>query len=85
VAQGTDVASHRIAGHWIPAWQAATQRADRVWREIGAEALIQGRLLSDEHFRFKGGNPRPPSWYVSPERLSDPTPAELGRIEDLEP
>lgn len=65
------------AGHWIPAWQAASRRAERVWREAGADALIQGRLLSEEHFRFRGGKPRPPTWYVTPERLSDPTDAEL--------
>ncbi len=65
------------AGHWLPAWQAATRRAERVWREAGADALIQGRLLPEEHFQFRGGEPRPASWYVAPERLSDPTRAEL--------
>jgi hypothetical protein len=86
------MASHRIAlldpkfgslypeipaGHWLPAWQAATRRAERLWWEVGADALIEGRLLPDEHFRFKGGRPRPSSWYPSPERLSDPTSVEL--------
>ena len=67
------------AGHWISAWQAATLRAERLWREAGAEALIQGRLLSEEHFRFQGGEPRPSDWYVTPERLSDPIDSELRR------
>ena len=67
------------AGHWIPAWQAATRRAERLWRETGADALIEGRLLSEEHFQFRGGRARGVGWYVEPERLSDPTPAEAWR------
>lgn len=61
---------------WLPAWQAATRRAERVWRELGAEALLRGRLLPDEHFDFQGGKPRPAYWYVAQERLSDATAAE---------
>jgi hypothetical protein len=66
------------AGHWLPAWQAATRRAERVWREAGAEALLEGRLLAEEHFQFRGGTPRSAGWYVVPERLTDPTRAEIG-------
>jgi hypothetical protein len=65
------------AGHWMTAWEAATRRADTVWRQEGAEALIYGRLLPEEHFQFVGGEPRPEGWDLRPERLSDPTPAEL--------
>jgi len=65
------------AAHWIPAWQAATRRAERLWRETGADALIEGRLLSEEHFQFRGGRARGVGWYVEPERLSDPTRAEM--------
>jgi hypothetical protein len=65
------------AGHWLPAWQAATRRAERLWREAGADALLDGRVLSDEHFQFRGGKPRPSGWYIDPERLSDPTRAEV--------
>jgi hypothetical protein len=65
------------ADHWLPAWQAAMRRAERVWRADGADALIRGRLLPDEHFDFPGGKPRPADWYVTPERLSDPNRAEL--------
>ena len=64
-------------GKWLPAWQAASRRAERVWLEAGADALVERRLLSDQHFHFRGGSARPVSWYVNPERLSDPTPAEL--------
>ena len=66
------------AGHWIPAWQAATRRAERLWREVGPEALLGDRILPEEHFQFRGGRPRSAGWYVEPERLSDPTPAEAG-------
>jgi hypothetical protein len=51
------------ADHWIPAWQAAIRRAEC--------------LRLDEHFQFRGGSPRPAGWYAMPERLSDPTAAEL--------
>jgi hypothetical protein len=37
---------------------------------------MRDRLLSDEHFEFQGGEPRSSGWYVSPERLSDPTDYE---------
>ncbi len=67
------------AGHWIPAWQAATRRAERLWRETGPEALLDGRILPEEHFQFRGGRSRGASWYVTAERLSDPTEAEIGR------
>ena len=67
------------AGHWIPAWQAATRRAERLWRETGPEALLEGRILSEEHFQFRGGRSRGAGWYVTAERLSDPTEAELNR------
>jgi hypothetical protein len=65
------------SGQWMPAWDAAMRRAQRVWREAGPEALVYTRLLPDEHFEFHGGKPRPSDWYVKPERLSDPTPAEI--------
>ena len=65
------------AGQWLPAWQAATRRAERLWRETGAEALLDGRVLPEEHFQFRGGKPRPLGWYIEPERLSDPTRAEI--------
>jgi len=63
--------------YWLPAWQVATRLAERRWREIGPEAMVQDRLLSDDHFDFRGGKPRPMDWYVTPERLSDPNVAEL--------
>ncbi len=59
------------AGHWIPAWQAAMRRAERVWRDTGPVALISDRLLPDEHFHFRGGKPRGFAWIPIPERLSD--------------
>ena len=65
------------AGHWMTAWEAATRRADRVWLQEGAEALIHSRLLPEEHFQFLGGKPRPEGPDFRPERLSDPTAAEL--------
>ena len=64
------------ADHWIPASQAAIRWAERLWREAGAEALAEGRLLPDAHFEFKGGKPRPSGWCIDPERLSDNTPAD---------
>jgi hypothetical protein len=64
------------AGQWLPAWQAAMQRAERVWQVDGSEALIRERLLPPEHFEFQGGTPRSVDWYVTAERLSDAT-AEL--------
>ncbi|HEX2249971.1 MAG TPA: hypothetical protein VHH32_06450 [Gemmatimonadales bacterium] len=69
------------AGLWLSAWQATVRRAERVWREAGAEAVIFDRLLPDEHFDFRGGRPRDPDWHFIPERLSDPTLAELGNAE----
>jgi hypothetical protein len=65
------------ADHWLPAWQAAMRRAERVGRTAGADTLLRGRLLPDEHFEFKGGKPRPVDWYIAPERLSDTKRAEL--------
>jgi hypothetical protein len=65
------------AGHWITAWEATKRRADRVWRQEGAEALIHSRLLPEDHFQFLGGQPRPKGLDFRPERLSDPTAAEL--------
>ena len=67
------------SGQWMPAWEAAVRRADQVWWESGADALTRERLLSEDHFQFRGGEPRPPGWYPTPERLSDPTAAELRR------
>jgi hypothetical protein len=66
------------AGRWIPAWQAATRRAERLSEEAGPEALLEGRILPEEHFQFRGGRSRGAGWYVTPERLSDRTPAEIG-------
>jgi hypothetical protein len=68
-------------GEWVPAWQAALRRAERVWLQEGAEALIFDRLLPDQHFHFRGGIPRLANWHVIPERLSDPSPAEAGNLE----
>jgi hypothetical protein len=67
------------AGHWLPAWQAAMRRAERLWKEGDAEALVRDRLLPDEHFDFKGGKSRPDGWCVTPERLSDPSEIELSQ------
>jgi len=67
------------AGHWLPASQAATRRAERLRREAGPQALLEGRILPEEHFQFRGGRSRGASWYVTAERLSDPTPAEIDR------
>ena len=69
------------ADHWIPAWLAVTRRAHRVWSERGADAMIEDRLLPDEHFEFRGGIPRAPTWSAAPERLSDHRPAD-GRLQD---
>jgi hypothetical protein len=66
------------AGQWMPAWHVAIRRAERLWQDAGADALLAGRVLPDEHFEFRGGSGRPPGWYVEPERLSDPTRAEIG-------
>jgi hypothetical protein len=41
--------------------------------------MVQDRLLPDEHFQFEGGEPRPPGWYVIPERLSDPAGVEVAQ------
>jgi len=65
------------AGDWLLAWEAAMRVAQRVWRESGAEAVVYGRLLPEEHFEFAGGDPRPADWEFHPERLSDPTPTEI--------
>jgi hypothetical protein len=65
------------AGHWIPAWDAAMRRALKVWGEGGAEAVVYTRLLAEEHFEFRGGEPRPSDWAITPERLSDPTSSEI--------
>jgi hypothetical protein len=65
-------------GQWMPAWQAAMRRAEQLWEQAGADALLAGRVLPDEHFDFRGGMARGSGWYVEPERLSDPTRAEIG-------
>ena len=62
------------ADHWIPAWLAVTRRAHRVWSERGPDAMIEDRLLPDEHFEFRGGTRRPSTWQPAPERLSDHSP-----------
>jgi hypothetical protein len=41
------------AEHWVPALQLVIRRAERIWREHGAQALIGDRLLPDEH-RLQG-------------------------------
>jgi hypothetical protein len=68
------------ADHWLPAWQAAMRRADRVWQEKGSAGLIHGRLLSDQHFKFRRGQQREPGQSFALQRLSDPTAAETGDI-----
>jgi hypothetical protein len=67
------------AGQWLPAWDATLHRANRLWKEVGPEAIVRDRLLPDEHFQFEGGEPRPPGWYVIPERLSDPAGVEVSQ------
>ena len=59
------------AGIWMAAWHAAMKQADRLWLDLGPRALRLSRVLRDEHFRFRGGQPRGGS---SPahERVSDP-------------
>ena len=59
------------AEHWVPALQLVIRRAERIWRERGAQALIGDRLLPDEHFDFKGGRRRASAWRIQTERLSD--------------
>ncbi len=59
------------AGFWLPAWEAMIRRAERLWRDVGADALVEGRLLPDGHFHFRGGKPRGSEWCGAPERLSD--------------
>jgi hypothetical protein len=61
------------AGEWLPALKAAAWHADRLWLDQGREGLCLNRVLSDQHFRFRGGTPRRPGWYVSAERLCDRT------------
>ena len=66
------------AGQWFPAMDAALQVTGRIWRERGAEVLARERVLPEEHFRFRGGLPRELGWYVTPERLGDPSPTGAG-------
>ena len=40
---------------WLSAGGVAMRVAARIWKEAGAEAVISRRVLSDEHFRFRGG------------------------------
>jgi hypothetical protein len=65
------------AGEWLPAWEAAMQTVERLWREEGSQALVRDRLLRQELFDFRGGTRRSAGWYVTAERLSDAT-AEVG-------
>jgi hypothetical protein len=55
---------------WLPAWEAARRRAEQLWFEVGP-AVVQSRILPEEHFHFRGGKPRSTNWY--PERSSDVT------------
>jgi len=64
-------------GKWVPAIDAAIAVTGRVWQERGAEVLARERVLSEEHFRFRGGVPRELGWYVVPERLGDPSPSRI--------
>jgi hypothetical protein len=68
------------AGVWLPAVKAAAWQADRLWLEQGPEALLLTRVLSDDHFRFRGGTPRTLGWYVTAERLCDHTLIEVGNV-----
>jgi hypothetical protein len=61
------------AGSWIAAWYAAMTQADRLWLDLGPGAL-SSRVLCDEHFRFRGGEPRMVRT-SSRERVTDATPA----------
>jgi hypothetical protein len=58
-------------GLWVDAWNAAMQRAERVWFERGTLALSTGRVLSDEHFEFQGGDRRKVRQPGTLERLAD--------------
>jgi hypothetical protein len=59
------------AGVWLNAWRTAMRRAEGVWFEHGSAALVAERLLCDEHFRFRGGEPRAPGAPEVFQRLSD--------------
>jgi hypothetical protein len=59
------------ANHWLPAWEAAMLRAERLWFKRGPEAMVEARLLPDEHFEFRGGQPRAANWQGGTERLCD--------------
>jgi DNA-binding SARP family transcriptional activator len=78
-ARGEDELTVSAEGLWCDATAFSTRRAERLWREAGPEALLEGRILPEDHFQFRGGRARGASWYVTPERLSDPTPAEIGQ------
>ena len=66
------------AGFWITAWYAAMKQADRLWLDLGPRALISSRVLRDEHFQFRGGQPRGAKTPTR-DRVSDVTlPSSLG-------
>ncbi len=59
------------AGRWATAGGIALRVAARIWRDRGLNAVVSHRLLPEEHFEFRGGLSREPTWEGSPERLSD--------------
>ena len=59
------------AGFWIAAWYAAMKQADHLWLDRGSSALTS-RVLCDEHFQFRGGQPRGARTPIR-ERVSDVT------------
>ena len=66
------------AGQWLPAMDAALAVTGRIWRDRGTGALARERVLPEEHFRFRGGVPREPGWYVTTDRLGDLSPTGAG-------
>ena len=54
---------------WEAAANAARRVADRILAQHGYAGLLKERLLSDEHFEFRGGSSIRPGGHVS--RLSD--------------
>jgi hypothetical protein len=58
-------------GQWLDALEAAMRRAERLWFEYGAAALMSGRLLSNEHFEFAGGKNRRDRQARALERMAD--------------
>lgn len=58
-------------GLWLAAGGIALRLAARIWREEGVVAVVSRRLLSGDHFEFRGGRARDLVWGTPSERLDD--------------